>query len=195
MKRITPATIDEMRANGYDRSVIADAQTQLVLCDRADLLIEAVRRAFDGVVLEGGTGLQEAAGLDDYAGSDELELLRASDEKLDWRRISPTVLSRCEAAPSYLDAKGMRFHVPAFLVAELSGLIDNGFISRLIRGNYSAKDFPSMLTQEQCNVLRACLRLYGELYPAEYSNEAIANAQARFTAVQGAEPSDGAESR
>jgi hypothetical protein len=195
MKRITPATIDDMRANGYDRSTIADAQAQLVLCGRADVLIEAVRRAFDGVLLEDGIGLQEAAGLDDYAGPDELERLRASDEKVDWRRISPNLLCRCEAAPSYLDAKGMRFHVPAFIVAELSGLIENGFISRLIRGSYSAKDFPRMLTQEQGEVLKSCVRLYGEMYPAEYSDAAIESAQVRFNAAQDAEPSDGAESR
>ena len=93
------------------------------MCERADNLIQHVQRVFTGVELDGGMGLQEAAGIDDYAGPQELERLNAADEKVDWRRIPPERLSQCFAAPSYLDAKGMRFHIPAFLVAELSGAI------------------------------------------------------------------------
>lgn len=163
------------------------------MCERADNLIQHVQRVFTGVELDGGMGLQEAAGIDDYAGPQELERLNAADEKVDWRRIPPERLSQCFAAPSYLDAKGMRFHIPAFLVAELSGAIEEGFISRLIR--YEVKGLPEILTPEQCEVINACMRFYAELYPDGCPEAAIASAQARFTRVEDAEPGVGADSR
>lgn len=68
-------------ANGYDRSAIAEAEAWLAKCRRADELIDLVRRAFADVKLEDGIGLRESDGIDDYAGSEELKRLRATDEK------------------------------------------------------------------------------------------------------------------
>jgi len=186
MKRITRADIDDMRARGFDRSTIADASEQLAKCEEADGLIQLVQDAFAGVELEEGIGLQEAAGIDDYAGPSELERLRAADEKVDWRRIPPDTLLRCEAAPGYLDSKGMRFHAPAFLVAELNGTIESDFIERLVSESYQAKELPSLLSSPQREAIKACIRFYAELYPAAFTEAALERAQARFSGIQDA---------
>jgi hypothetical protein len=83
--------------------------------------------------LDDGIGLFQATGLDDYASDEELKRLRERDEKTAWRRISYADLERCYAAPSFFDAQGFVFHLPAFLIAELNDRHPYGFIDRLFR--------------------------------------------------------------
>ena len=161
MGRITAADIEKMRANGYDRSTIAEAEAWLSQCHRFDELIALVCEVFAGVELEDGVGLRESDGIDDYAGPEELKRLRAMDEKHDWRKIPADLLTQCYAAPSFLDAKGMRFHTPAFLVAELKGDFQQDFIGRLIDESYTAREFPSLLTTAQREAIIECIRFYG----------------------------------
>lgn len=97
-----------MRARGYDRSTIAEAEGMLQMTAEADAIVCAIEEAFHDVRLEDGIGLRESGGLDDYAGPDELKKLRESDEKDDWRCIAPELLNQCNAAASFLDAKGTR---------------------------------------------------------------------------------------
>jgi hypothetical protein len=180
MKRLTAADIDQMRANGYDRSTIVEAEAWLSKCRRADELIDLVRRAFADVELDDGIGLRESNGIDDYAGPEELARLRAADEKHDWQRIPADLLNYCNAAPSFLDAKGMRFHTPAFLVSELKGELHLDFIGRLIDGSYSANDFRRLLTREQRYAIIECFRFYGSIKQHSYDSERIEAAVARF---------------
>ncbi|MFN0017358.1 MAG: DUF6714 family protein [Pirellulaceae bacterium] len=161
MDRITAADIEKMRENGYDRSTIVEAEARLSQCHRADELINLVRDAFAGVELEDGVGLRESDGIDDYAGPEELKRLRAIDEKQDWQKIPADLLGQCNAAPSFLDAKGMRFHTPAFLVAELKGEFHQDFIGRLIDESYTAREFPSLLTTSQREAIIECIRFWG----------------------------------
>jgi hypothetical protein len=78
-----------------------------------------VRSAFHDVTLGNGVGLWEGQGLDDYADDDKVASYRARDEKNDWSAISPVDLDRCCSSLSFFDAEGMRFHLPAYLVADL----------------------------------------------------------------------------
>lgn len=180
MQRLTTADIDQMRANGYDRSTIAEAEPWLAKCRRADELIDLVRRAFADVKLEDGIGLRESDGIDDDAGSEELKRLRATDEKKDWQKISADLLNYCNPAPSFLDAKGMRFHTPAFLVSELNGEFNQDFIGRLIDGSYSATDFPKSLTNDQRDAIIECIRFYGNIEHYSYEPDQIDAAVTRF---------------
>lgn len=84
-----------------------------------------IEAAFAGVTLGGGVGLQEAQGLDDFSDSETCAAYRASDEKDDWKRICSEALRRCNTSLSFFDAEGMKFHLPAYLVADLRG--DYGF--------------------------------------------------------------------
>lgn len=184
IERITAADIAQMRANGYCRSTIAAAEAQLETCRRADEVIALIDRGFDGVTLDDGIGLRESDGIDDYAGADELKRLRALDEKLDWRKIPAELLNHCNAAPSFLDAAGMRFHTPAILTSELSGEYRSDFIGRLIYGSYSATDFVQLLTTAQCDAIVECIRFYGRIAPHIYGEDSIASAITRFRGTE-----------
>ena len=121
--------IAEMKARGYDPSTIAEAVAAIEQHEklqapaaRIELLIET---AFAGVTLGGGVGLSEADGLDDYADDATLAAYRANDEKDDWHRIPVEALRHFNCSLSFFDAEGMRFHLPAYLLADLRG--DYGF--------------------------------------------------------------------
>lgn len=80
---------------------------------------ELIRHAFRDVSLGNGIGLRQGRGLDNYADTKTLAAYRAEDEKLDWSAIPIKDLNRYNDALSFLDAEGMRFHLPAFLIASL----------------------------------------------------------------------------
>ncbi len=98
----------------------------------ADQVIAEIEAAFSGVVLGDGVGLHEGQGLDDYRPREELVSIRDKDEHLDWRRIPPTELRRCESSLSFFDAEGMRFHLPAFMVSDLRGQSSLGPLHSLV---------------------------------------------------------------
>lgn len=87
-----------------------------------DALCDRIREAFAGVKLGNGIGLQQAQGLDDYEDEQTCARYRASDEKEDWSRIPAEELNRCNSSLCFFDAEGMRFHLPAYLIADLQGL-------------------------------------------------------------------------
>lgn len=82
-------------------------------------VIEKIRKAFAGVLLEDGVGLKQGQGLDDWQDESTCAKYRESDEKEDWSKFSPRELANFHSSLSFFDPKGMRFHLPAFLIAEL----------------------------------------------------------------------------
>ena len=84
-------------------------------------LEEKVHKAFAGVQLEGGIGLFQAQAIDDWLDERNEEIAKESDERIDWRIIPTDALNQCSSSLSFLDAKGMRFLFPAFLLAEIKG--------------------------------------------------------------------------
>lgn len=125
MKYPFPADIAEIRARGYDTSTIAEAEQQSKRWEAAQEVAHAIEAAFAGVTLGGGVGLQQGQGLDDYADAATCAAYRENDEKDDWHRIPTEALNHCNSSLSFFDAEGMRFHLPAFLLADLRG--DYGF--------------------------------------------------------------------
>jgi hypothetical protein len=84
---------------------------------------ELVRDAFEGITLGHGVGLRQADGLEDYADDQTLAEYRAQDEKDDWSAIPVGDLNRYQFSPCFFDAEGMRFHLPAYLIADLEGCL------------------------------------------------------------------------
>ena len=82
-------------------------------------LIKEIREAFKNIELEDGIGLWEAQGLDDYADEKTMLGLRKKDERKNWDNISYEDICRCESSLSFFDAKGIRFHLPKFLILDL----------------------------------------------------------------------------
>ncbi len=91
-----------------------------------EALCNTIREAFADVKLGGGIGLQHAQGIDDHDTPDTCARYRTSDEKDDWSRIPVSELNRCNSSLSFFDAEGMRFHLPAYLIADLQGTYNFG---------------------------------------------------------------------
>lgn len=72
------------------------------------------------MTLEEGIGLREGNGMDDREDKSTLLALCREDEKNDWQKIDfDDICERYESAFSYFDAKGMRFHLPQYLIADI----------------------------------------------------------------------------
>ena len=111
----------DLQAQGFIEVFPTDRRKLQVEKER---VIALIREAFQVVTLGDGIGLQEAEGLDSYASGNEMASYRAQDEKLDWSAIPASELDRCSSSLSYFDAEGMRFHLPAYMVAELEGSLN-----------------------------------------------------------------------
>ena len=132
-------------------------------------MVRKLTDAFAGVQLGDGIGLLEADGIDNYAADSELAELRHKDEKEDWRRIDVATLNDCYAAPSYLDARGFVFHLPAFLIAELNDQYNYGFIDRLIDVDRAPDGWRELLSTPQREAIVSTLRLVA-MHP-EYADD------------------------
>lgn len=81
----------------------------------ARLLIAEIERAFASVTLEDGVSIREADVIDDYGSLEDRQKARSRDELKDWRRIPDDLLEHFHWSLSFFDAKGMRFHLPAYM--------------------------------------------------------------------------------
>lgn len=122
-----------------------------------DAVIEQVRHAFANVKLEDGIGLIEAQGLDDYLSGDALAEFRVCDERDDWQRISVDTLNACESSPCFMDAKGLRFILPALLIASLNDQYYHGPLTYPL--HRMPVELVSILTVKQKSAIVAFLEL------------------------------------
>lgn len=102
-----------MKTHASDESPNDDA-------DRTRLR-KRIRDAFEGVTLGDGVGLFQAQGIDDHDTEEVCQSFRLGDEMDDWQRITSEDLNKCYSSLSFFDAAGMRFHLPAYLLAEIDG--------------------------------------------------------------------------
>lgn len=150
------------------------------MTDEECRVADQVREAFRGVTLGNGIGLMQAQGLDDYADAETLAKYRASDEKDDWSAIPAEKLNRCYSSLSFFDAEGLRFHLPAFLIAELEGTFLQDVISYL---PYMEHENPSrfdLLSRDQRAAVRAFLQLHLQRDPNDFDNPRIQQALATY---------------
>ncbi len=121
-------------------------------------LITEISAAFAGVRLGGGVGLLEAQGLDDYASAEERKVLRERDEKEDWTTLSAEALNHANSSLSFFDAEGMRFHLPAYLIADLRGDYRFGVVFALCQASVHDEQFV-LLNASQRTAVRHYLEL------------------------------------
>jgi hypothetical protein len=157
MKYPSPADIAEMKARGYDPSTLAEAEQQSKRWAEGQEVSRTIESAFAGVTVGNGIGLQEGQGLDDYEDAATCSRYRANDEKEDWHRIPAEALNRCHSSLCFFDAEGMRFHLPAFLLADLRGDYRMGMASRLTQRWERFEMQFSLLSLDQRRAVRAYL--------------------------------------
>ena len=85
------------------------------MATNVELGIEYIERAFAGVHLENGVSIREADVLDGYGSRDECARAHALDACDDWRSIPNEVIARYSWSLSFMDQKGMRFNIPAYM--------------------------------------------------------------------------------
>ena len=124
-----------------------------------DDLCRTICDAFAGVRLGKGIGLREGQGLDDYEDTKTCAGYRAGDEKENWSRIPPAELNCCSSSLSFFDAEGMRFHLPAYLLADLQGLYTsaNSVVFHLTHPRHLSDGMFALLSPAQRSAVRAYL--------------------------------------
>src|ERR1051325_7971638 len=125
------------------------SEARLAVCD-------IIREAFADVRLEDGVGLMEARGLDDYADERTLRAHPRNDEQYDWSAIPAQKLQEYCDTLSFFDAKGTRFHLPAFMIAELRGEVSAGAMFHVSQFRLVETKF-TQLSQCQRQAVRAYL--------------------------------------
>ena len=148
------ADIEELKARGFDRSVLEEQAWLVRRGLRAEDLKETIREAFAGVRLGGGIGLYEAQGLDDYEDPQRGVKERERDEKDDWQAIPAALVSSLHGCFHFFDAEGMRFHLPAFMMADIDG--EYGWDLAYWITRYGDDEF-SLLTEAQREAVRQYL--------------------------------------
>lgn len=122
-----------------------------------EALCSQIRAAFANVRLGEGIGLREAQGLDDYADAQTCARYRAGDEKDDWQRLTAEALNACYSSLSFFDEAGMRFHLPAFLIAEIQGQYPQDLVFQLAHLNDYSRAQYALLSSAQRQAVRAYL--------------------------------------
>src|SRR5215204_4680210 len=83
---------------------------------RRDALIAEITAAFDGVSREDGMTLHEAEAMDDWKSSAEQRAARRLDLESRWQDVPDDDIFACCSALSFLNEKGFRYYIPAFMV-------------------------------------------------------------------------------
>ena len=119
---------------------------------KANALIINILCAFKDVTLEDGIGLWEARAIDNWQVHISSIDARKKDEKNDWKK-----LRACDLGPAlaFFDSKGMRFHLPAYLILDIIGENTLELDRYLTQKSYQDrfKDF----TTEQKNIIKEYL--------------------------------------
>jgi hypothetical protein len=123
-------------------------------------VIALIRAAFAGVTLGDGVGLLQAQGIDAYADCNTISLYRSKDEKDDWSAIPVSELNKYSDSLSFFDAEGMRFHLPAFLIADIEGKFIGDLVFHLATGEHQCQSRFTLLTQDQRFSVREFLTLW-----------------------------------
>jgi len=144
-----------MRQRGYDVSTIREQEAK---CYAAEAVRDAIETAFAQTSLGSGVGLYEGQAIDGYADEATRRHERARDEVDNWRSIPNDRLRQCSSSLSFFDAEGMRFHLPAFLLAELQGEFGYNLMFHLAQHTDYERYF-GLLNEPQREAVRAFLLL------------------------------------
>jgi len=148
--------------------------------DNRKRVAELIRGSFAGVQLGSGIGLREAQGIDDYEKKAAIASLRDRDEKHDWSAIAPADLTACASSLSFFDAEGMRFHLPAFLVAELEGSVFHCAVFPLMDINEYKEGQYASLSTAQRRAVREFLLVIADDPEFEFEREGLRRALAEY---------------
>lgn len=110
-----------------------------------EALVEHIYEAFRGVSREGGVSWSETFVLDNYGSKEERAAARASDMDRDWTELVTGDAMRPAIAfggPSFLDAIGFRYYLPALMLRAFDDEGDNNsLIFHLTLGDGECREY------------------------------------------------------
>jgi hypothetical protein len=137
------------------------------MTDEEKRVADLIRAAFHYVRLGNGVGLRQGQALDDYEDEATEAQYRAEDEKEAWSKISADDLNRYGSSLSFFDAEGMRFHLPAYLIADLAGTLDHDIVFYLTYSEHDAMSRFDLLSESQRHAVREFLMLFAATCSAD----------------------------
>lgn len=117
-------------------------------------LIKHIEHAFRDVDLGEGMGLREARGIEDQLSQEELKVLRRKDKRQKWRNVQARMLSELESSLHMMNADGMRFYLPAYMIAIINGQVRNVLIFHLTNDGVRGQGRFATLSDMQVDVVR-----------------------------------------
>jgi len=126
---------------------------------------QLIRDAFCDVTLGDGVGLLQGQKIDGYADAATQAATREKDEKLNWSRIPADLLNAAHSSLSFFDAEGMRFHLPAYLMANLTGKLYHNIAFHLIDTAHTDGCRFSALTAAQRHAVHQFLLVHLDTIP------------------------------
>lgn len=140
--------------------------------ERLNKLIVEITAAFDGISLDDGITLEEAKAIDDWKRPQMPRAERQLDAQYRWQDIPDEELLDSDSPLAFFDAKGFRYHLPAFMVCGLkdwendsSGILHSCEYNLLHESQKSLRQSePSSIvakydfTKEQCKAIASFLR-------------------------------------
>ena len=139
-------------------------------------LIFEIEEAFKDVLLENGIGLSEADAIDSYADLKFRNNCKKNDEKLNWQTISLPALNNYYNNLSFFDAKGMRFHLPTFIIADIQSKYNFGLAFLLANLSDHYKLQFELLSGRQRNTIKLYLEYLPENPNYEFKKPEIKRA-------------------
>lgn len=133
-----------------------------------DELLALIRAAFDDVELEDGVSVSQAYAIDNYEDTDTQRRARATDTYTHWTEVDIPGTDSGGSALSFMDQKGFRFHIPAYMTftlrhrhQEFGGFIDSNAhaTTEFTLSGYDNPQGPnwSLLTPQQLSCCAAFL--------------------------------------
>jgi hypothetical protein len=98
-----------------------------------------------------------------------------------WAGLRSEELNKCNSSLSFFDAEGMRFHLPAYLIADLDGTYGFGMAFTLTQSSLLGEQV-ALLNEAQHAAVRAYFRFVEHEPEYEFEREHIQNALVGFWA-------------
>ncbi len=102
-------------------------QTLDTIAEAAKLkLIKQIVSAFDRVTRDDGISLHEAVVIDSYGSDEQRAIARQKDNELRWQDVPDRSIEHSYSALCFLDPKGWRYYIPAYMIWSLKNYMTSG---------------------------------------------------------------------
>jgi hypothetical protein len=133
-------------------------------------VISAIHSAFKDVTREDAITTHEAEAMDAYSDRKSARLL---DTDKRWRDVPDSAIEECQDVFCYLDPKGFRYYIPAYMIWSLQNYESNSAMSTIYALSASNRDRFGLLDPAQREAICAFLEYVAESYDDDSARMAL----------------------